>query len=211
MAVIQGVNAAGANPAIAALSTGIVENADAYGRYTAAVLRGNCYALFDATGKTIPAGLSTAPVNVTLYNPLGSGVILSLLYSSLAFTIVQVAVTAYWIGVTPGLPGAPSATAVTGTVSNPTNMNGGGSNGKVRGFTTATLATVPVIGWQLGAGLTGAATTIPVSPGFVTWHDGLLQVGPGGSMSFQGSAVGPTNGAWGGWIFEELPTSLTAI
>lgn len=50
----------------------------AHGRFADPTARNNVYMVSDTGGQTAPAGLSTAPATVSLYNPIGSGVFCSL-------------------------------------------------------------------------------------------------------------------------------------
>lgn len=199
---IELLNLSGGTPKATAMWDGSVRVVESHGRYADAVARGNCYAVFDTAGHTVPSGLSTAPINVSIYNPIGSGVFLSLIYANIFYTVVQATVGAVWVGVTPT-----GSAATTGTALATQNCNGSAGVGKVKGLTTATLPAVPTIIADLGAGLTGAATTIPYLPGLFRFFDGLVGVGPGGALSFQMSQAGPATGAWGGWIWEEVPMS----
>lgn len=205
MAVISGqVGAGGAqtNP-VRQASDFVVETADFHGRYTNAVLNGNCYGVFDTAGAQLPSGLSTAPVTVSLYNPLGSGVNLVLLYAELLLTVVTVAIAAVWIGINPT-----GAAPTTGTKKTTQNMNGSGGQGKIQALTTATLPAVPTIIGTLGVAATGAVNLLPSFPGLFKWFDGIIQVGPGGALSFQMSQVSAAAAGWGGWIWEEISTAV---
>jgi hypothetical protein len=185
---------------------GTMSVADAHARYTALVAAGKVFGVFDTVGHTIPAGLSTAPTTVSLYNPIGSGVQVSLLWAGLQNVVVNAAANALWIGRTPGQAG--TGTAVTGTALAVQNQNGSAGTGAVIAYTTATLNVAPTIAWLLGVGLTGAITTIPGLPAFGQFIDGLVQCQPGGSLSFQASAATAASSSWGGWIWVEEAIAL---
>lgn len=184
------------------MGDGTLGVADAHGRYVESVLSGNCYVVADTAPHTQPAGLSTAPVCVSLYNPLGSGVFLSLLYCSASEMVAWPAAALVWVGVNPT-----GSAATTGTALATQNCNGGGGTGKVKGLTTATLPAVPTIIGDLGVGITGAITTAPQA-GLFRFFDGLIGVGPGGALSVQVSTVSGTTGLAVTWMWEELPLSL---
>lgn len=175
---------------------------EAHGRYADAVSRGRCYTVSDTAGHTTPAGLSTAPVSVSLYNPVNSGVFLSLLYAAANFSVVFAAVATVWVGVTPT-----GSAATTGTKIATQNCNGGGGQGQVQGLTTATLPATPTILGELGQGGTGAVNLLPSYPALFKWFDGILGVGPGGALSIQCAAASGASGTWATWIWEEVPTS----
>jgi hypothetical protein len=187
--------------ALRQLTDGTAGVADCHARYTALVAQGNVYGVFDTVGHTIPAGLSTAPTTVSLYNPIGSGVTAYLLWAGVQQAVVNAAITALWIGRNPGQ----ALTAVTGTALAVQNQNGGSGVGKISALTTATLVAAPTICWFLGMGLTGAVTTIPGLPPFGAFIDGLVSVAPGGALSFQASAATAASSSWGGWIWVEEP------
>lgn len=174
---------------------------ESHGRYADAVARGNCFAVSDTAPHTQPAGLSTAPICVSLYNPLGSGVFLSLYYASANELVAWPAASIVWIGVNPT-----GSAATTGTAIAAQNCNGGGGTGKVKGFTTATLPATPTILADLGVGLTGAIT-VQTQAGLFRWFDGMIGVGPGGALSVQVSTVSGTTGLAVSWIWEEVPMS----
>lgn len=211
MALIQGqVGASG--PAAAGsqalparqMGDGTVGVADCHGRYTESVLNGNVYFVGDTAGRTTAAGLTTAPVCVSLYNPLGSGVVLSLLYASAQFLVAFAAASAIWIGLTP----TGTATATTGTAINATNCKGTVGGSKVQALTTATLPATPTIIADLGVGLTGAITTVPQVQSMYRWFDGAIQVGPGGALSLQVSTASGTSSSLMNWMWEEIPIAL---
>lgn len=196
----------GATPKLTSSWDGAARVVEAHGRYHDAVARGNCYTVGDTAGRTIPAGLSTSPITVSLYNPLGSGIFMSLLYASLNLLVATTAAAAVWIGINPT-----GSVATTGTALATQNSNGNGSTGKVKGLTTATLPATPTIFGELGAALTGAITVVTGFPGYSRWFDGALGVGPGGCLSIQMSTAGGTSSGLANWIFEEIPMSGSGL
>lgn len=173
-----------------------------HGRYQDSLLRNNVFEVSDTAGKTIPSGLSTAPTTVTLFNPIGSGVFCSILYAAVNLSVIGAPIGVVWIGVTP-----PSPTAVTYTGTNLIASSKGGVSGS-RVFPcsgTIALPSTPTILGELGVYATGAVTLLPLFPALYKWFDGAIGVGPGGTLSFQASQVGGTSGAWGTWLWEEIP------
>lgn len=199
---VELLNLASAPVKASAMWDGSQRVVESHGRYADAVARGNCYTVSDTSGHTTPAGLSTAPLSVSLYNPLGSGVFLSLIYAAANFSVVFAAVATVWVGVNPT-----ASAATTGTALATQNCNGGGGTGKVKGFTTATLPALPTIIGELGQGGTGAVNLLPSYPALFKWFDGLIGVGPGGALSIQMAAASGAAGTWATWIWEEVPQS----
>ena len=199
---IELINAVGGTPKATALWDGSARAVQAHGRYYDAVARGNCYTVSDTAGRVEPAGLTTAPIACTLYNPLGSGVFLSLLYASANILVANVAAALAWIGVNPtGSVATTSSNSLT-----PQNCNGTGSTGKVKGFNTATLPALPTIIADLGTILTGSITTV-VQASLFRWFDGGIGIGPGGALSIQVSTATAAASTAMTWIWEEVPQS----
>lgn len=214
---IEALNLPGGNVKASAMWDGALRIVQSHGRYADAVARGSVFSVADIAGQTIPSGLNTAPATTTLWNPPGSGVFCSVLYGNVFQTIIWAAVAAVWVGV-----GAPSQTSPLNTAATMATNSVGGrglAGSRVVALTPGTgailLPTTPTIIADLGAALRGAVTTLPYATGLGRWFDGLIGIPPGGTLSFQASAVGPTSGSWGCWIWEEVPmsgagTSLTA-
>lgn len=198
---VELLNLAGGPIKATAMWDGSQRVVEAHGRYADAVARGNCYTVSDTAFHTQPAGLSTAPICVSLYNPIGSGVFLSLIYAAANEGVAWPAASIVWVGVNPA-----GSAATTGTKLATQNCNGSGGQGKVQGLTTATLPATPTILADLGVGLTGAIT-VQTQAGMYRWFDGVIGVGPGGALSIQCSTVSGTNGLAVTWIWEEVPQS----
>lgn len=174
---------------------------DAHGRYFEAVSRGNVFFVADQTGKTVPAGLSASPTTVTLFNPKNSGINAAILFAAIDFIVAFAAGAAVWLAANTD----PTAAAASGTAAVPVNaLLGSTKTPTVKAFTAATLPAAPVAIAQLGAGLTGAITTAPVSQPFYREFAGGLVLGPGAALSFQASTVGGAAAAFGEWAWEEV-------
>jgi hypothetical protein len=182
--------------------TGEIIVSDAHGRHYEATSRGNVFFVADQTGKTVPAGLSASPTTVTLFNPKLSGVNVALISASIDFIVAFAAGSAVWLGANVN----PAAADVTGTAAVPVNaLVGSGKKSSILAFTAATLPAAPIAICQLGAGLTGAITTAPVSQTFSREFAGSIVVGPGGALSFQASTAGGASGGFGEFCWEEVP------
>ena len=175
---------------------------DAHARYQEAVYRGNVYSVADQTGVALAAGLSTAPVNVCLFNPKGNNKLAVIWWAGIVSAVAPAAIVAVWIGVNTNI----AAAAVTGTAATPQNsMVGNANRASILAFTTATLPAAPVASHVLGVIFTGAITTIPQQQSLGRWFDGSLIVAPGGAVSFQGSAASGAAACFGDWVWEEIP------
>lgn len=174
----------------------------AHGTYQEAVKSGNVFVAASTVATTVPAGLSASPTTPTLYNPVGSGKYLVLWYAGLTNLIAFTAASAVWLGVSDNL----SAAAVTGTPLTPANaLLGSKTSPSGLVFTTATLPAAPTkVCATLGAGLTGAITTVPTTSPLSRWFDGSIVIAPGAALSFQASTIGPASGSFGELIWEEV-------
>lgn len=179
---------------------------DAHARFQDAVLRGNVFSVVDTAGHTSPAGLSTSPINVSLYNPVGSNT-LAVIWRADIFAIVAfTAAAAVWLAV------LTSATATTGTNLAATNMLTGASNTSVcKGLTTATLAANPTQVMLTGAGLTGAITVETMAKnGGAGWVDGAIVLSPGQTLVVVTSTASGASGLLCGFAWEEM-NSINAL
>lgn len=115
---------------------------DGHGRYYEACRQGNLYLASNQAGVAAPAGLTTASLNFTLHNPLGSGVNLVLLNISGQATLDPAADAAVWLVANPTLNQVAPATVTALTVRNALLGN---AAGKGLAYSTATLAAAPVV------------------------------------------------------------------
>jgi hypothetical protein len=145
--------------------------------------------------------LSASPTTVTLNNPVGSGVNGVIIYAGVTFIVAFAAGAIVWIGANTNS----LAAATTGTAAVVRNCLLGSSNvPRIQAFTTATLPAVPVAVAVLGAGLTGAITTVPHAQTLGRFFGGSLIMAPGSALSFQASTASGASGAAGEWIWEEV-------
>ena len=151
------------------------------------------------TGVTTTVGLNTTYTGLCLSNPVGSGKNLILNKAGFAFTVVFPAVAA--IGL---MTGYNSSTNVTHTtpVTPRSQLFGLGATGVGLLDTSATLPTAPTLNLIIGAGLTGATTTVPYIPGVIDL-EGSIILTPGAYCAFYTSAVSGTAGASFSFQWEE--------
>ena len=156
----------------------------------------------DQTSVAMPAGLSTAPINVVLFNPLGNNKLAAIWWAGLVNVVAPAAIAVVWVAVNTNL----NAAAVTGTAGVPRNcLLGNAAAPSVLTFTTATLPAAPVAVHVLGALLTGAITTHTQQIALGFWFNGALILQPGSAVSFQASAASAAASVQGSWIWEEIP------
>ena len=191
----------GSNPTMRGSRDGCGVIQHGHAKFQEAVYRGNCYAVADQTAKTMPAGLSTAPTTVTLFNPKGNNKLAVIWFGGVVTLVATTAAAAIWVAANNNI----AAAAVTGTAGVPANcLIGNGNTPSILTFTAATLPAAPVAIDVLGAFLTGAITVDTQVAALGKWYDGALIIAPGGALSFQASTASAA-GAFGSWIWEEIP------
>lgn len=177
--------------------------ADITAPYQAAVLRGNVYGVANQTGVVTKAGLSATTPVLTLFNPADSGVNLVLWYASAIFMVVFPAAAEIWLAANTDT----AAAAVTGTATT-THRNmllGASGDPKASPLLAATLPAAPVAVSQLGVGLTGAISTIPVIQAVERWFDGGIIMKPNTAISIQTGTVSAAVATLCEYIWEEVP------
>lgn len=178
--------------------------ADTHGKYQEAVLRGNVFISSNQSGVTTQAGLSATTPVLTLANPKGNNKFAVVWYAGVIFTVVNGAAAVAWLAANINN----AAAAVTGTVATFSNALLGNTNSpSCQILTAATLPAAPIAIATLGAGLTGAITTIPYQLAMSRWFDGALILTPGSAISFQTSTASGTSSTFGEMIWEEIPAT----
>ena len=167
-------------------------------RFDEAVDRGNVYAFADQAGAAIVAPATTTYVGAIVANRAGSGKKVKIWCASVTHTVVFAAVSG--IGLRGGLNGASFAETTAATVFNLKTFDLSMPPGVFCGV-AATVAAGTIID-ILGAGLTGAVTTIPAMPALSKWYDGAIQVPEGRYLGFAGSAVFAAASGFGSFIIE---------
>lgn len=134
---------------------------DAHGRYHEATARGVVQHASMQAGATLGTALTATAVTLTLYNPAGSGVLLSLLNVSVGISTAPAgsAVLVLAANVNP-TAAAPSAT----TAATVRNNKLGPASGRGVAYTAATLPAAPVVVRVLGSVLaTGSTSGVVIS------------------------------------------------
>ena len=196
--------AAGAPASIRLLGDATVGTADCHARYQEAVYRGNVYSVADTAFHTMPSGLSASPINVSLYNPIGSGKNASIWFANMVEGVAWPAAAIIWLAVYTNL-----TVATTGTALAPINtLTGAVGSGAIKGLTTATLNATPTAMLILGVGLTGAITVETQGKPVGGWLDGSFILSPGQTAVIASSTVSGTTGAAVSWLYEEFPVAF---
>jgi hypothetical protein len=167
-----------------------------------AVERGYVFAVCNQAGVTSQAGLSATTPVLTLANPASSGKNLVLWYAGANMLVANAAAAAVFLAA--GTDTA--AAAVTGTLTTAhRNLKlGAANNPAARTFLAATLPAAPVAIAILGAGLTGAITTVPSVQSIERWFNGSVILKPGTNISIQTSTASGASGLLCEFIWEEV-------
>lgn len=176
--------------------TGELVLSQVHGRYHEASSRGFIYTAANQAAQAVSVALATTYTGILLYNPPGSGRILSLLKLKYALSVAPAAIA------TIGLLGGWSATGgVTAQTTPLTRQNASiGNTGAGVGIplSAATIIT-PTWLFQLWDGFTAAALPAPQSPVDL---EGLFNIQPGGFIGI--GALTAVTGL-GGIAWEEIP------
>lgn len=174
-----------------------------YGRSAAidAALQGRLFSIANQTGITTQAGLSATTPALTLANPSGSGKNMLLWFAGVTFTVVFGAAAVVFLAAGTN----PAASAVTGTLTTAhRNLKLGGASPTIIPLLAATLPAAPVAIDILGAGLTGAITTIPQLQTLKRWYNGAIVITPGTNISIQTSTASGATATFCSFIWEEV-------
>jgi len=168
-----------------------------------AVERGRVFAVANQAGVTSQAGLSATTPVLTLWNPAGSGVNLCVWYVGANFSVAFAAAAAVFVAVGTN----PVAAAVTGTLTTAhRNLKlGAAAQMNAIPLLAATLPAAPVAVGILGAGLTGAITTVPGMSPYERWYSGALVLTPGTNLSLQTSTASGASAMFCEYAWEEVP------
>jgi hypothetical protein len=165
----------------------------------------SCYrrAMFHAAiaGVVTSVGLTAAHTGLVLSNPVGSTVNLVLLKFGYGFTVVFPAVSGFGLAI-----GYNAASAVTHTtpVTVRSNFIGVGATGIGCVDSSCTMPTAPTLHTILGAGLTGAVTTVPMAGGLVDL-EGSIILPPGAYVATYTLTVSGTAAGYFSYQWEEVP------
>lgn len=186
-----GIFGDGANPALRTTRTGAAVTFSGGGRFREAVLRGRCFGAALPVAGVAPGTALGATTFFTLWNPIGSGVTLSLLR-----------VTVGYLSGTLGAGSLNYATNTKTTEAAPTggtnltsyNLNLGSGRGALGiANTGGTLASTPIVGESLVSVFAELATTANGLQQVVDLLDGLYAIQPGCGLSIQGIAAAGTS------------------
>ena len=150
------------------------------------------------------AGVSTSITGTSvLYNPIGSGVNLSLEKFGVGFVLAPAAPLVF------GIATGWSTTAISGTLTSlsPKSKRIGSSTqpvGQLYASATITLPVAPTVDTILGALDTGAITTTAAMSGLYDL-EGSIVIPPGGYALFYTSAVLLASAHIASWQWEEIP------
>lgn len=167
--------------------------------FQAAVERGNTYGVCSQAGVTSQAGLSATTPVLTLANPAGSGVNGVLWFAGATFTVAFATAGVVWLA-----HSAVPATLATLSTAHRNLKLGGAQGNKIKALLAATLPAAPVGICLLGAGLTGAITTVPQVQTLGRWFNGGVIVEPGQAVSIQTGVASGASGTFCEYIWEEV-------
>lgn len=173
-----------------------------HARYYEATYRKARFHAANQAVTALSAGLGTTYTGLCISNPINSTVNLVLGKIGWTFLVVFAAVAS--VGIACGFNSGTNVTHTT-PVTPRSNYFNTATTGQGLADVSATLPTAPFYTHFLGAGLTGAVTTIP-SLGPTNWDaEGDIILPPGGYMAFVASAVSAASSFWGSASWEEVP------
>jgi hypothetical protein len=171
-----------------------------HGRYYESCYRRAIYHAAIAAQVT-SVGLTAAHTGLVLSNPVGSTVNLVVLKFGWGFTVVFAAVAGLGLAV-----GYNAGTNVTHTtpVTVRSNFVGVGASGTGLVDSSSTMPTAPTLHTIVGAGLTGAVTTTPMTVGLLDL-EGSIILPPGAYLATYTSAVCAASSGYFSYSWEEVP------
>jgi hypothetical protein len=172
-----------------------------HGRYYETAYRKALFSAANSAGVTTTVGTATTYVGFCLSNPIGSPVNLAVNKAGYAFTVAFAAASA--VGLMVGYSGGTNVTHTTPLT--PRSNFVGLSQGYGLVDSSATLSATPTIQMIMGAGLTGAITTLPSTHENIADLEGSLILPPGAFVAFYTSTASGTSGAWFSMQWEEIP------
>ena len=174
-----------------------------HGKYYEQVARGKCYHASMQAGASMGTALTATAVTLTLYNPVNSGMLLSLIHANVAITTVPGgagnAIYALAINANPL-----AAVPATNTPAVVRNCLLGAAAGVGIAYTATTLPAAPVIARVLPGGIywaTAAAASAPMVA--EDWVDGSIVLAPNTCVTIQG--IGVATSGIASLMWEEIP------
>jgi len=185
--------------------TGALVVGDGHARYCEPIRNGNCY-YATSVAAALGTALTATAVTLTIYNPVGSTVYLSLLNVTVALTTPPAAAATGALVLAANvniLAAAPSAVTLAANFGNA--LLGNAVQGQAKAYTAATLPAAPISvrsigGWAFvgtAASSTGYTINDPT--------DGLVMLAPNTAVTVQGILSAST---WTGTVtmlWEEVP------
>lgn len=169
--------------------------------YTEQTLRANRYTAANQTGVTSSVAFATTYVGLCLSNPLSSGI--NVVMDKASWTALVAFAAASAIGIMTGYHASTNVVHTTPVTPKNALVNGRDAVAKVDA--AATLPVTPTLALILGAGLTGAITTVPtVGPQMVDLEGGLI-LPPGAFAAFYTSTASGASGFLGSFGWSEVP------
>lgn len=173
---------------------------DAHGRYHEAALRGQLYSAAMQAGAALGTALTATAVTLTLYNPAGSGVNLSIIRGDLAITTAA-AGSAALVWAANFNPVAAPPSAVTPLASGARGYPlGNNASPRAQVYSAATLPAAPSVVRVLA---TCPATGANMNAVLADIVDGALLIGPNTAVTLQN--IGTTMSGIVSICWEEIP------
>ena len=166
-----------------------------HGRYYEQGIRGNTYAGANQAAQAISVALATTYTGLMLFNPVGSGKVLSLNKMKFALSVAPAAIAT--IGLIGGFAATGGVTAQTTKITPQSSLIGNSSTGAGIVLSAATIVT-PTWIFQLLDGFTAAALPSPSVPIDL---EGSFQILPGGFIGI--GALTAVTGL-GAFVWEEI-------
>lgn len=160
---------------------------DAVGKYYEIARQGRIFVAALNAGAALGTALTATAVTVTLYNPTGSGVNLSILQGAVTWTTqtagVSVASLVWAVNADPSAAIPATTTALTVRPA----LIGGSANSSGRAFSAATLPAIPVVARVFPLGASQVVTTSSALGGLAAtdYVDGALCLAPNTAATIQ--------------------------
>lgn len=177
---------------------------DAHPRYYEATVRNGVYH-GAIVGQVTTVGLATTYTGLCLSNPVNSPVNLVITKVGIAFTVAFAGAAA--VGIATGYNIATNVTHTAAVTPRNNKFNGSGGGWGLLD-SSATLPTAPTVNCILGAGLTGAITTIPYTGPQIVDMEGSIILPPGAYAIVYTSAASGAAGGNFSFQWEEVSNTI---
>lgn len=180
--------------------TGGLLSARNHGRYTEAAFRSWIYSANTAVAGVAPGTSLSTTAAFWVHNPLGSGVVLSLLQASIGYVSGTLGAGCVYLTT----HASPSAIATGTAIVSRSGVVGGNANAGAFAFTTATVPTQLAIRPMFNLGAKAAATAMGLDAPMINLNGGIV-VPPGYGVGLHAiAAAGTTPRVMLGMSWEEL-------